>query len=165
MEFIWNTRELFVNPGSSFDPSHRGTLHSLSQNPAGGIPVQGGSGQPEAGRDGRFGNIGPLPKRRPSTMSSPPTVGRPQNSMAETRLQISELQFDTFSNPTTFLCWQIRSRTHVCQCSDFPSKAMLWIKDVEMVDSVEDLKSSQSIKGEDFPDYEMLDARIASCFE
>ena len=31
-----------------------------------------------------------------------------------------------------------------------------------MVDSLEDLKSSLSIKGEDFRDYEMLDSRIAS---
>ena len=31
-----------------------------------------------------------------------------------------------------------------------------------MVDSVDELKSSRSIKGKDFPNFEILDARIAS---
>ena len=39
---------------------------------------------------------------------------------------------------------------------------MLWIKEVEMVESVDDLKSSRSIKGTPGPDFELLDARIAS---
>ena len=47
-------------------------------------------------------------------------------------------------------------------CSDFPSEAMLWIKEVEMVDSLEELKSSRSVYGKDFPNFEMLDAKIAS---
>ena len=39
---------------------------------------------------------------------------------------------------------------------------MLWIKEVEMVESVNDLKSSRSIRGTPGPDFEVLDARIAS---
>ena len=41
---------------------------------------------------------------------------------------------------------------------------MSWIKEVEMVDSVHDLKTSRSISGffSLFPNFEMLDARIAS---
>ena len=39
---------------------------------------------------------------------------------------------------------------------------MLWIKEVEMVESVDDLESSRSIKGTPGPDFELLDARIAS---
>ena len=39
---------------------------------------------------------------------------------------------------------------------------MLWIKEVEMVDSVDDLKSSSSIRSIPMPDFEVLDARIAS---
>ena len=39
---------------------------------------------------------------------------------------------------------------------------MLWIKEVEMVDSVDELKSSRSVAGKNFPNFEMLDARIAS---
>ena len=39
---------------------------------------------------------------------------------------------------------------------------MLWIKEVEMVESVDDLKSSSSVRGIRMPDFEVLDARIAS---
>ena len=39
---------------------------------------------------------------------------------------------------------------------------MLWIKEVEMVDSLDELKSSRSVYGKDFPNFEMLDAKIAS---
>ena len=39
---------------------------------------------------------------------------------------------------------------------------MLWIKEVEMADSLEELKSSRSIAGNKFPNFEMLDAEIAS---
>ena len=39
---------------------------------------------------------------------------------------------------------------------------MLWIKEVEMVESVVDLKSSRSNKGTPGPDFELLDARISS---
>ena len=39
---------------------------------------------------------------------------------------------------------------------------MLWIKEVEMVASVDDLKSSSSTRGISMPNFEVLDARIAS---
>ena len=39
---------------------------------------------------------------------------------------------------------------------------MLWIKEVELVDSVDDLKSSSSTRGISMPNFEVLDARIAS---
>ena len=60
------------------------------------------------------------------------------------RLQISDLQFDKFPAPATFACWKIRFKTEVCTCSQFPTEAMQWIKEVELVDSVDDLKSSSS---------------------
>ena len=39
---------------------------------------------------------------------------------------------------------------------------MLWILEVEMVDSVDDLMSSSSTRGTQMPNFEVLDARIAS---
>ena len=39
---------------------------------------------------------------------------------------------------------------------------MLWIKEVEFVDSVDDLKCSRSVRGIQMPNFEVLDARIAS---
>ena len=78
------------------------------------------------------------------------------------RLQISDLHFDKFPTPATFACWKIRFKTKVCTCSQFPTEAMLWIKEVEMVDSVAELRSSSSIRGISMPNFEVLDARIAS---
>ena len=78
------------------------------------------------------------------------------------RLQISDLHFVKFPTPATFACWKIRFKTEVCTCSQFPTEAMQWIKEVEMVDSVDDFMSSSSIKGIKMPNFEVLDARIAS---
>ena len=58
------------------------------------------------------------------------------------RLQISDPQFDKFPTSAQF----------ACNCSQFPTEAMLWIKEVEMVESVDDR----------MPDVEVLDAKIAS---
>ena len=78
------------------------------------------------------------------------------------RLQISDLHFDKFPTPTTFACWKIRFKTEVCTCPQFPTEAMLWSKEVEMVKSVDDLKSSSSVRGSRTPNFEVLDAKIAS---
>ena len=54
--------------------------------------------------------------------------------------RISDLHFDKFPTPATFACWKIRFKTEVCTRSQFPTEAMQWIKEVELVDSVDDLK-------------------------
>ena len=78
------------------------------------------------------------------------------------RLQISDLHFDKFPTPATFACWKIRFKTEVCTCSQFSTEAMQWIKEVELVDSVDELRSSSSTRGISMPNFEVLDARIAS---
>ena len=89
-------------------------------------------------------------------------VELPQSHMVgQQRQQVPELQFDKFRNPQSFLVWKIRFKTQVTTCSDFPSDAMLWNKELEIVDSVDELKSSRSVCGKDFPNFEMLDAKIA----
>ena len=99
---------------------------------------------------------------KPLTTSSTIPVELPQNYMVgQQRQQISELQFDKFLIHI-FLVWKIRFKNQVTTCSDFPSEAMLWIKEVEMVDFLDELKSSRSVYGKDFPNSEMLDAKIAS---
>ena len=72
------------------------------------------------------------------------------------RLQISDLQ------PATFACWKVRFKTEECTRSQFPLKAMQWIKEVELVDSVDEWRSSSSTRGISMPNFEVLDARIAS---
>ena len=78
------------------------------------------------------------------------------------RLQILDLHFDKFPTPATFACWTIRFKTEVCACSQFPTEAMQWIKEVELVDSVDDLRSSSSFRCISMPNFEVFDARIAS---
>ena len=60
------------------------------------------------------------------------------------------------------MTWKTRFKTQVSSGSDFPSDAMLWIKEVETFDSLDELKFSRSVYGKDFPDFEMPDAKIAS---
>ena len=64
--------------------------------------------------------------------------------------------------PATFACWKIKFKTEVCTCSQFPTEAMQWIKEVEMVDSVDELRSSSSVRCISMPNFEVLDAKIAS---
>ena len=60
------------------------------------------------------------------------------------------------------MTWKTRFKTQVSSGSDFPSDAMLWIKEVEMADSLDELKSLRSVCGKDFPNFETFDAKIAS---
>ena len=85
-----------------------------------------------------------------------------KNYGADQRLQILDLHFDRFPTPATFASWKIRFKIEVCTCSQFLTEAMQWIKEVEMVDSVDDLRSSSSSRGISVPNFEVLDARIAS---
>ena len=70
------------------------------------------------------------------------------------RLHISDLHFDKFPTPATFACWKMSFKTEVCTCSQFPTEAMQWIKEVELVDSVDELGSSFSIRGISMPNFE-----------
>ena len=81
------------------------------------------------------------------------------------RLQIADLHFDKFTTPATFVCWKIRFKTEVCTCSQFPTDAMLWIKKVELAGSMDDLKSSCSLRGFQMPKFEVLDAKIATALD
>ena len=85
---------------------------------------------------------------KPLTTSSTIPAKLSQNYMVgQQRQQISELQFDKFPNPQSFLVRKIRFKTQVTTCSDCPSDAMLWIKEVEMVDSLDELKSRDQFTG------------------
>ena len=78
------------------------------------------------------------------------------------RLQISDLHFDKFPTPATFVCWKIRFKTEGCTCSQFPTEAMQWIKEVEMVDAVSELQSSSSTRG--ISNAEFRSTRCEDCF-
>ena len=59
------------------------------------------------------------------------------------RLQISDLHLDKFPTPATFACGKIRFK--VCTCSQFRTEVLQWIKEVELVDSVDELRSSSTM--------------------
>ena len=101
--------------------------------------------------------------RQPENSFVPGEGGSSKNYGADQqRLQISDPHFHKFPAPATFACWKIRFKTEVCTCSQFPTEAMLWIEEVELVDSVDDLKSSCSVRGIQMPNFEVFDAKIAS---
>ena len=101
--------------------------------------------------------------RQPKIQSSSVEETLPKNYGADQQgLQISDLHFDKFPTPATFVCWKIRFKIEVCTCSQFRTEAMHWIKEVEMVDSVDDLMFSSSTRGIQISNFEVLDARIAS---
>ena len=103
------------------------------------------------------------PDRQPKIHSSPVREIL-QRIMGQTNNDCRSQIFISTNSPTpaTLACWKIRFKTEVCTCSQFPTEAMLWIKEVELVDSMDDLKSSSSVRGIRMPDFEILDAKIAS---
>ena len=64
----------------------------------------------------------------------------------EQRLLNIDLHLDKFPTPATFACWKITFKTEVCTCSQVPTEPFQWNKG-ELVDSVDELRSSSSIRG------------------
>ena len=57
-------------------------------------------------------------------------------------------------------------RTEACMRTADPQVTMLWIKEVEIAKSIDELVTSRSITGQhNFPDFDMLDAMIASALK
>ena len=108
----------------------------------------------------------PTSDRRPSTMNSHLPAEVTQNSMAgQQRLQTSELQCDELTTPSSFLYRKMRFKTRGSSCPDFTSEAMLWIKEVQMVDSVDESKSSRSVADENFHKLRTAGHENCFCFE
>ena len=161
---IWDTHgiseNVFATPDASSSapfPQELNQWNSSSEEPLHSSTVEK-SERPEQNQDLRC-QSGPSAKNSVilSGGDSSKNYGADQQ-----RLQISDLHFDKFPTPATFACWKIRFKTEVCTCSQFRTEAMQWIKEVELVDSVDELRSSSSIRGISMPKFEVLDARIAS---
>ena len=52
----------------------------------------------------------------------------------------------------------------MCANTPLPQLTMSWINGMEVAKSTDDLLTSQSTQGIDFPDFEMLDVKIASAW-
>ena len=65
-----------------------------------------------------------------------------------------------------FESWKVNFRTEVCLRTEDLQITMLWIKEVEIAKSIDELMTSRSIAGQhDFPDCDMLDVVIASALK
>ena len=145
---IWNTPFTLGNVFEKFTCIFfvilRKNTHIMGLD-AGRIPERTSTGQPvpEDGDGGKGAIPNPRFLRSSSTGNSfDPMKGRNLTNYGvdRQRLQISELYFDKFPTPQTLSCWKIGFKTEVCSCSNFPTEAMLWIKEVEMGTSVNDTK-------------------------
>ena len=56
-------------------------------------------------------------------------------------------------------------RTEVCSGSCHPFDAVSWIREIEAAQTTDDLKTSQSIAGNQYPNFEMLDANVATALK
>ena len=84
-------------------------------------------------------DINPTPRvlRRSSTRNSP--------SCAEEKFPLSDLGPALRQISFVFHVLVLEGKIPVCACSRSPSEAMLWIKEVETVDTIDVLKSSRSV--------------------
>ena len=78
---------------------------------------------------------------------------------------ISELQFQNIPMLSTFNFWKTNLKTEVCSGSGHPKEATPWIKEDEVSNSVDDFNTSQSVAGQVYPNFETLDASIASALK
>ena len=78
------------------------------------------------------------------------------------RYSILEMHLGKFPDFMEFQSWKVNFKTAVCASSQFPNKTTHWITEVEMAKSIDDLMTTRSItRRTDFPDYDLLDAKIA----
>ena len=152
MESARNIGKRFAGLHANASRPNAGMLKSWDSDATGNIPVQAGTEEPVAESGDQSHDTIPTPRflRRPSGKDSfNPIEGKSLKKYGadQQRLELSELHFDKFPSPQTFSCWKISLKTEVCSCSDFLTEAMLWIKEVEMVNSVDDLELLCSVRG------------------
>ena len=82
------------------------------------------------------------------------------------RFPISELHLGNFLDSMEFQSWKVNFKTEVCSETADLHLTMQWIKEVETAKFIDDLMTLRSITGRsDSPDYDMLDATIASALK
>ena len=83
-----------------------------------------------------------------------------------TRFPISEKHLGQFPDSMEFPSWKVNFKTEVCSKSADLHLTIHWIKEVEIAKSIDELMTLRSTLGRnDFPDYDMLVAMIASALK
>ena len=141
---IWDTHgisgSVFANPAASSSTPYPQELNPWSFSYVGTNSLINGGEEMRIKHQFKIRDASAGPSAKKTVIfsggDSPNNYGADQQ-----RLQISDLHFDKFPTPATFACWKIRFKTEVCTWSQFPSEAMLRIKEVELVDSVDEIKN------------------------
>ena len=81
------------------------------------------------------------------------------------RIPFSEWNLGNIPDSMEFQSWKVNFRTEVCPGTVDPEIPVLWIKEVEIAKSIDELMTSRSIVEHDFLDFDMLDAMIASALK
>ena len=66
----------------------------------------------------------------------------------------SEMHLVKFPDHTEIQSWIVNFPVEVCAKAKNPTIALHWIKEIEAAKSLDDLITSKSITGKDFPEYE-----------
>ena len=72
---------------------------------------------------------------------------------------------ENFLDSSEFQSWKVNCRTEVCLRTADLQITMLWIKEVEIAKSIDELVASRSIVEKDFLAIDMLGAMIASALK
>ena len=79
---------------------------------------------------------------------------------------LRNLNLAKFPDPVEFQSWWTNFRAEVCLKTADPQVTMLWITEVEIAKSTDELKASRSIVGRtDFVDIDTIDSMIASALQ
>ena len=82
------------------------------------------------------------------------------------RFPISEMRLGKFPDSLEFQSWKVNFKTEMCLKTTVLHITVQWFKEVEIAKSIVELMISRSIlERTDFPDYDMLDAMIASAMK
>ena len=132
---------------SPLEERHRASTYSLSiQQSTGSLP-----------------NVTlPPPLQRPSYSTCAP----PRMSPCDVSFVQRETNWNSRKCPTPATCNQCRvdfqKKTEVYSASYHPSDAMSWVCEIEAVQKMDDLSTSFSTTGKPHPNFETLDAKIAT---
>ena len=78
------------------------------------------------------------------------------------RFPFAEWNLRKFPDSLEFQSWKVNFRTEVCLRAADPQITVIWIEEIEIAKSTDELVTSRSIVVKDFPDFDLLDAMIAS---
>ena len=161
---IWDTHgksgNVFANPPASSSAAHPQELNQWNSSIEEPLHMSTAekSERPEQNRDLRC-QSGPSAKDSVifSGGDSSKNCGADQQ-----RLQISDLHFDKFPTPATFCLLEDKVQNRGMYLFTISYGRCAMDQRSEMVDSVDELKTSSSTRGISVPNFQELDARIAS---